>query len=243
MMDIKEIIKWFIPCFHILRNSSKMDARFVCVVCLVILNSASCANVRSEITKNVGISFNYNGSNIQNMQNGYLPAVSANNMERDGVLENTVGRTFGRPFKKMAQAMIPLAFQVGAASTWAVIAAIVGVKTLAVVLLILKLLLLAGAAKLGALFGAKGQYSVAWETPYPHAHQKEIHLHIHNGHHELHGDSALTSWNRDGAAGVQDVNTNVLMDPYAAGPQTISTPYGNYVKVEPAANNGLTNIF
>lgn len=47
----------------------------------------------------------------------------------------------------MAQALIPLAFQIGAASTWMVVAALVGVKTLIVALMILKLLLVAGAAK------------------------------------------------------------------------------------------------
>jgi hypothetical protein len=57
------------------------------------------------------------------------------------------GRTFGRPLKKMMSALIPLVFQIGAASTWAVVAALVGVKTLVIALVILKILLLAGAAK------------------------------------------------------------------------------------------------
>lgn len=49
----------------------------------------------------------------------------------------------------MMAAMIPLVFQIGAASTWAVVAALVGVKTLVVTLVILKILLIAGAAKVG----------------------------------------------------------------------------------------------
>ncbi|PZC72420.1 hypothetical protein B5X24_HaOG211233 [Helicoverpa armigera] len=95
------------------------------------------------------------------------------------------GRTFGRPLKKMMQALIPLAFQIGAASTWAVVAAIVGIKTLLVALVILKLLLMAGAAKVGALFGQKTHHGHGWEAPA----QKEIHLHIHNGAHpEIHDE-------------------------------------------------------
>lgn len=62
------------------------------------------------------------------------------------------GRTFGRPFKKMAAALIPLVFQMGAAATWAVVAALVGIKTLGVALIILKLLLVAGAAKVKSWF-------------------------------------------------------------------------------------------
>ncbi|KAF9420673.1 hypothetical protein HW555_003220 [Spodoptera exigua] len=179
------------------------------------------------------------------------------------------GRTFGRPLKKMAQALIPLAFQIGAASTWAVVAALVGVKTLLVALAILKLLLIAGAAKIGALFGAKTQgHGHGWEPP----HQKEIHLHIHNGGHpEVHDEHILpgwkqlpyqaqnvpwrynrfyyvtAGWNRDGAAtATADKNINLVINPYAAtaaaaGPQTISTPYGNYVRVDsPSALSNLS---
>ncbi|CAG4963682.1 unnamed protein product [Colias eurytheme] len=107
--------------------------------------------------------------------------------------DTSVGRTFGRPFKKMIQAFIPLAFQMGAASTWAVVAALVGVKTLAVTLFILKLLLIAGAAKIGALFASKSHHSSGWESP----HQKEIHLHIHNGQH---GEEQIpiSPWSREG---------------------------------------------
>lgn len=47
----------------------------------------------------------------------------------------------------MVGALMPLIFQIGAASTWAVVAALVGIKTLAVTLVILKILLIAGAAK------------------------------------------------------------------------------------------------
>ncbi|CAB3241584.1 unnamed protein product [Arctia plantaginis] len=148
-------------------------------------------------------------------------------------------RTFGRPLKKMAQALIPLAFQIGAASTWMIVAAIVGFKTLLVSLMILKLLLLAGAAKVGAFFGQKTHgHEHGWEPP----HQKEIHLHIHGQHgpHEEH----ISSWNRDGAINslTDTKSVNLVLNPYAAGPQTISTPYGNYIRVDSRNHNqGLTN--
>ncbi|XP_045457495.1 uncharacterized protein LOC123667698 [Melitaea cinxia] len=140
-------------------------------------------------------------------------------------------RTFGRPFKKMMQALIPLVFQLGAAATWATVAALVGIKTLAVTLIILKLLLVAGAAKIGALFASKTQHHNQEWTP----HQKEIHLHIHNGGNGYHGDEhrVISPWSRDGQTQAADTKqVNVIVDPYA-GPQTISTPYGHYMKIEP----------
>ncbi|CAK1548877.1 unnamed protein product [Leptosia nina] len=142
--------------------------------------------------------------------------------------DTSIGRTFGRPFKRMIQAFIPLAFQMGAASTWAVVAALVGVKTLALTLLILKLLLIAGAAKIGALFGAAKGHHSGWEPP----HQKEIHLHIHNGHHaEEH--VPISAWSRDGQSSADTKHVNVVYETYG-GPQTISTPYGHYMKIDPA---------
>ncbi|KPJ10865.1 UBX domain-containing protein 4 [Papilio machaon] len=147
---------------------------------------------------------------------------------------NIIWRTFGRPFKKMAAALIPLVFQMGAAATWAVVAALVGIKTLGVTLIILKLLLIAGAVKIGALFGQKGHHSSGWEPP-PHTPQKEIHLHIHNGQHGHSGPDEhipFSSWSRDGTQSSSDTKPmNVVYEPYVAGPQTISTPYGNYVKI------------
>ncbi|CAH2056266.1 unnamed protein product, partial [Iphiclides podalirius] len=151
------------------------------------------------------------------------------------------GKTFGRPFKKMAAALIPLVFQMGAAATWAVVAALVGIKTLGVTLLILKLLLVAGAVKIGALFGSKGhQNSSGWEPP--HSPQKEIHLHIHNGHN---GHSApdehipFSSWSREGVpTSPESKHVNVVYEPYVPGPQTISTPYGNYVKIDSSGISG-----
>ncbi|XP_041988120.1 uncharacterized protein LOC121739666 [Aricia agestis] len=140
----------------------------------------------------------------------------------------SVGRTFGPRFKKMLQALVPLAFNLGMASTWAVVAALVGIKTLGVTLLILKLLLLAGAAKVGAFFASKVHPAPAkWEP------QKEIHLHIHNGHHdEEHIPIApVGAWSREGQVG-DTKHIDAPFSPYP-GPQTISTPYGNYVRVEP----------
>ncbi|RVE53650.1 hypothetical protein evm_001791 [Chilo suppressalis] len=142
--------------------------------------------------------------------------------------EVSVGRTFGRPFKKMMSAMLPLIFQIGAASTWAVVAALVGVKTLLVTMVILKLLLVAGAAKAGALFASKGNHQPqGWEQPL----QKEIHLHIHNNgatQSTTHEDHVSPSWSR---TSLPDKDISMVINPYAGGPQTISTPFGNYVKI------------
>ncbi|CAG4949807.1 unnamed protein product [Parnassius apollo] len=138
----------------------------------------------------------------------------------------------------MAQALIPLVFQMGAAATWAVVAALVGIKTLGVTLIILKLLLVAGALKIGALFGHKGHHSTGWEPSHPP--QKEIHLHIHNGHHghsEPEEHVPFSSWSRDGVrSNLEMKNVNVAYEPYVAGPQTINTPYGNYVKIDSRPN-------
>ncbi|KAG6444355.1 uncharacterized protein LOC115439724 [Manduca sexta] len=236
MMDLKEIIKWFIPCFHILLRLIRHSRLIFISILLLNIAATHSALVKSEQneTKNIDLSVIYKVKN----QSDYVTDV----FQKESTNERSLGRTFGRPFKKLAAALIPLAFQIGAASTWAVIAALVGVKTLVITLIILKLLLVAGAAKIGALFGQKGHYSGGWEAPHPH--QKEIHLHIHNGHHETHDEPSLSSWSRDGALDGVDSNINVMLEPYAAGPQTISTPYGNYVKVEPSTGqNSPTTAF
>ncbi|CAG9794162.1 unnamed protein product [Diatraea saccharalis] len=134
--------------------------------------------------------------------------------------------------KKMMGALMPLIFQIGAASTWAVVAALVGVKTLFVTLVILKLLLVAGAAKAGALFASKGHHQPhGWEQQ---PLQKEIHLHIHNsGHQTAHEEHITPSWNRNEAQPEKDIS--MVINPYvgySSGPQTISTPFGNYVKID-----------
>ncbi|GBP29822.1 hypothetical protein EVAR_94662_1 [Eumeta japonica] len=264
-------------------------------------------------------------------------------------------RTFGRPLKKLAAALIPLSFQIGAASTWAVVAALVGLKTLGVAILILKLLLIAGAAKnrdddqdrgqkcecdrfatsrlrhcsssvfwllwygvangteVDIMIGsAVGRYKRSKNSPYvctgraagevvvvTHGHsqsqkgrqcvaglldrtgylmekdtmerhgggwrgvrkppdlsltgwnnvgslfskfghqhheappQKEVHLHIHNSPHgvqEPYGD-----WSRDGAVVPVDGVTSQIQNPYNAGPATINTPYGSYLRIGPPA--------
>ncbi|XP_063898308.1 uncharacterized protein LOC110381583 [Helicoverpa armigera] len=245
-MDLKEIIKWFIPCFHILLlKKVKMFGRLTYIVLFLLFiwrpGCGANANLVSDSidTKNVVSSYldsKYNQSDVYDVK-----------MDRnDGrSLDLSTGRTFGRPLKKMMQALIPLAFQIGAASTWAVVAAIVGIKTLLVALVILKLLLMAGAAKVGALFGQKTHHGHGWEAPA----QKEIHLHIHNGAHpEIHDEhGAISAWNRDstGTAAASDKNINLVINPYAAvaGPQTISTPYGNYVRVDsPSALSSLSSL-
>ncbi|XP_048478089.1 uncharacterized protein LOC105397749 [Plutella xylostella] len=254
MMDLKEIIKWFFPGFsELLRNLGKMDWRvtFVCLFLLFNLcyaaekeNSVSEPN-RTFLVGAKSFSFNLNSSdvvdNATNSQN-----VSKNNHQRS-LEEIETGRTFGRPFKKMIAGLLPVIFSMGAASTWAMVATLVGIKTFFVTLLILKILLVAGAAKLGAVFGAKHNYH-----PQPHHHQewaphpqKEIHLHIHNGHHDSHGHPEIhegypsSPWAREGVsssvpASLETKSVNLALDQaYSAGPQTISTPYGNYVKLEP----------
>ncbi|XP_035455537.2 uncharacterized protein LOC118279833 isoform X2 [Spodoptera frugiperda] len=193
MMDLKEIIKWFIPCFHILLMKKVKMCRFIfiCLFLLFILRPSYASDASKLVsggddTKNA---FNYYNLDNKLNQSDYFD-VKMESGERSH--DTSVGRTFGRPLKKMVQALIPLAFQIGAASTWAVVAALVGVKTLLVALAILKLLLIAGAAKIGALFGQKAHgHSQGWEPP----HQKEIHLHIHNGgHSEVHDEHVLPSW-------------------------------------------------
>lgn len=246
-MDLKEIIKWFIPCFHILLlKKVKMCGRltFICLFLLFILRPSYATGVNKLVSgdNNTKNAFNYNNLDNKLNQSDYFDMKMES---EEKTYDTSVGRTFGRPLKKMMQALIPLAFQIGAASTWAVVAALVGVKTLLVALAILKLLLIAGAAKIGALFGQKAHgHSQGWEPP----HQKEIHLHIHNGGHPEVHDEHISGWNRDGAAtATADKNINLVINPYAAaaaaGPQTISTPYGNYVRVDsPSALSSLSSL-
>ncbi|XP_047541331.1 uncharacterized protein LOC125074147 [Vanessa atalanta] len=234
-MDLKEIIKWFIPCFHVLLYYRIYKINFRLIICLFLLlpcPSFAGKVYRSDVvfnsynvnnnTKNIGLFNEY-----QDQDHDRINAPRTYKSYED----TSVGRTFGRPFKKMIQALIPLAFQLGAAATWATVAALVGVKTLAVTLIILKLLLVAGAAKIGALFASKGHdHHQAW-TPQ----QKEIHLHIHNG--GLHGDEhsvPISPWSREGQSQADTKQVNVIYEPYP-GPQTISTPYGHYMKIEPGA--------
>ncbi|XP_048002123.1 uncharacterized protein LOC125238743 isoform X2 [Leguminivora glycinivorella] len=148
-MDLREIIKWFIPCFHILL---KLDARMILIWLIMfchLCSGISASEIESNLnnTKNVSYdSFKFNQSEVYNKS--LVPEELSNE-------ETSVGRTFGRPMKKMMQALIPLAMAIGSAGTWAVVAALIGAKTLVVTLFILKLLLMAGAAKFGGLLGAK----------------------------------------------------------------------------------------
>ncbi|XP_038217668.1 uncharacterized protein LOC119836424 [Zerene cesonia] len=233
-MDIKDIIKWFIPCFHVLllAGSRKMTLWLTFLASFLLFCPSYAAKLNGA--SDVGLSNSYLNAKVFNISENKYNLTRINygsgaieDHDRSNVQETSVGRTFGRPFKKMIQAFIPLAFQMGAASTWAVVAALVGVKTLAVTLFILKLLLIAGAAKIGALFASKTHHSSGWEAP----HQKEIHLHIHNGHH-AEEQIPISPWSREGQ-GADTKNVNVVYEPYG-GPQTISTPYGHYMKIEPA---------
>ncbi|XP_050359083.1 uncharacterized protein LOC126779209 [Nymphalis io] len=237
-MDLKEIIKWFIPCFHVLLyyRIYKMDFRLtICLFLLFPCPSFAGKVYHSDVV--LGSDNINNNTKYLGLFNEYQDQSGHDRINAPRTYkyfeDNSVGRTFGRPFKKMIQAMIPLAFQLGAAATWATVAAIVGVKTLAVTLIILKLLLIAGAAKIGALFGSKGHDHHQGWTPQ----QKEIHLHIHNN--GLHGDEhsfPISPWSKAGSdPGEADTkNVNVIYDSYP-GPQTIRTPYGHYVKIEPGA--------
>ncbi|KAL0859019.1 hypothetical protein ABMA27_010873 [Loxostege sticticalis] len=132
----------------------------------------------------------------------------------------------------MMAGMLPIIFQIGAASTWALVAALVGFKTLLVTLAILKILLLAGAAKFGALFAGKVHHQPQQWQPQPwQPHQKEIHLHIHNGHLPVGHEEHAQTWSRNEVEPASPKNPySVVLENY--GPQTISTPYGNYVKID-----------
>ncbi|XP_052754220.1 uncharacterized protein LOC113511512 [Galleria mellonella] len=234
-MDLKEIIKWFIPCFHILLYlNKKMNTRLTMVfLCLFFnlfpvhgakVNSVVQLDLSSNSINDTKKLVNFDDVSKFNQSEG-IEKRDAKNLGFSSD-DTSVGRTFGRPLKKMMGALLPVLFQIGAASTWAVVAAMVGVKTLLVTLAILKLLLMAGAAKLGALYASKDHQShQGWEP-----HQKEIHLHIHNGH--VSTDEHISSWNRDSLPLGVNKNINVAVDPYSAGPQTINTPYGSYIKID-----------
>ncbi|XP_063544345.1 uncharacterized protein LOC134752606 [Cydia strobilella] len=291
-MDLREIIKWFIPCFHILL---KLDARMTLIWLLLFCNL--CPGISaSELDESSDLN---NAKNLVSYENNFKfnqSEVYGNKLLVSEELSNedtSVGRTFGRPMKKMMQAMIPLAMAIGSAGTWAVVAALIGAKTLVVTLFILKLLLMAGAAKVnttlyyraakavelvdagfknrqtynynngpqapydpyqrpmvpkpvvptlfGGLLGAKLHHQPAPHYAPPPS--KEIHLHIHNGQHGHHEHEEevipnISSWSRDGpVSSPASISSKVSAEAYnpylyLAGPQTIRTPYGNYVKVD-----------
>ncbi|KAL4706257.1 hypothetical protein ACJJTC_017424 [Scirpophaga incertulas] len=240
-MDLREIIRWFIPCFHILLNIfNKMDTRLTLVCLFLFFNSCPTYGAKVNSAEGVGLSKLYShAKNIDKVNEQAFVKLNQSDVSGKGVemddakvLKNfPLGRTFGRPFKKMIAGLMPLIFQVGAASTWAVVAAIVGVKTLVITLLILKLLLVVGAAKVGALFSSKHhQPDHGWQQPH-----KEIHLHIHNGHGAA-AHEEIAPWSRTEPSNSRNdavPETNYMVfNPYLEGPQTIRTPYGNYMKVE-----------
>lgn len=59
-MDLKEIIKWFIPCFHILQK--KMDLKVI-VVCLFLFFNL-CSRAEASVSVN-------NLENTKNLDNNY----------------------------------------------------------------------------------------------------------------------------------------------------------------------------
>ncbi|XP_063370740.1 uncharacterized protein LOC134659065 [Cydia amplana] len=277
-MDLREIIKWFIPCFHILL---KLDARMTLIWLLLFCNL--CPGISaSELDESSHLN---NAKNVVSYENNFkfnqsevygdkllvsVEAINDTSVVRIHRYEHPVacqlrhvevqalpararprphlyivsGRTFGRPMKKMMQALIPLAMAIGSAGTWAVVAALIGAKTLVVTLFILKLLLMAGAAKFGGLLGAKLHHQPAPHYAPPPS--KEIHLHIHNGQHGHHEHEEevipnilfVASWSRDSpVSSPASISSKVSAEAYnpylyLAGPQTIRTPYGNYVKVD-----------
>ncbi|XP_028156711.1 uncharacterized protein LOC114350204 [Ostrinia furnacalis] len=240
-MDIKEIIKWFIPCFHILLALFvKMDSKLTFVYLFLFINL--CPTFGARVNAGVDLSDSLNLNATKNV--GFTESYNLNQSEvieeklheTKSIEDAAVGRTFGRPFKKMMAGLLPIIFQIGAASTWAVIATLVGVKTLFVTLVILKLLLVAGAAKAGALFASKGHHQGQGWQP----HQKEIHLHIHNGqygpHPTGHEEHAQT-WSRNEIVDPNGAKNpyNIVLEPY--GPQTLSTPYG---KTTQDSNNPIS---
>lgn len=238
-MDLREIIKWFIPCFHILL---KLDARMTLIWLLLFCNLCPSISA-SELDESSNLN---NAKNVVSYENNFKFSQSEVYGNKSLVSEETsnedtsVGRTFGRPMKKMMQALIPLAMAIGSAGTWAVVAALIGAKTLVVTLFILKLLLMAGAAKFGGLLGAKLHHQPQTHYAPP---SKEIHLHIHNGQHGHHEHEEevipnISSWSRDSpVSSPASISSKVSAEAYnpylyLAGPQTIRTPYGNYVKVD-----------
>lgn len=75
-MDIKDIIKWFIPCFHLLLRFARMNVRLT-FVCLFLLFSCPSYAGKVNSEKDVGFSdkhstqlnifsdyYNYNQSNV-----------------------------------------------------------------------------------------------------------------------------------------------------------------------------------
>lgn len=92
-MDLKEIIKWFIPCFHILLiKKVKMLGRltYICLFLLFILRPSYGANVNSLVsedidTKNV---INYNLDNKIN-QSDYFDVKMERNEGRS--IDTSVG--------------------------------------------------------------------------------------------------------------------------------------------------------
>ncbi|XP_073965034.1 uncharacterized protein [Choristoneura fumiferana] len=232
-MDLREIIKWFIPCFHILL---KLDARMTLLFLLLFCNLSPSIVSGSELENSLNNTKNISDYEFNSKFNQSEVYDGSKLLDVDSKSEDTsVGRTFGRPMKKMMQALIPLAVAIGSAGTWAVVAALIGAKTLVVALFILKLLLVAGAAKFGGLIASKSHHA----APAPPG--KEIHLHIHNGQHGHYEHEEvipnISSWSREGVplSTVETMTAAHAINPYQyLAPATIRTPYGNYVKIEPS---------
>lgn len=102
-MDLKEIIKWFIPCFHILLHKVKM-CKFMYISCLflILFVRPSCGanfyNSSDENTKNV-VNYKYldpfSPSDNRGLSNNKLK-----NEEKSLEIDTSVGKRFLKiPFK------------------------------------------------------------------------------------------------------------------------------------------------
>lgn len=312
-MDLREIIKWFIPCCLLfLFKFNRFKSVFVCIF-LLHFHKVCSLDVDNNNDYNNSLMLNYNngfelsGSDFdiemdrdkvemispslvenvidvcadkvgvlvkglsdwnRNRTSDSVDWVQFWNSKSDdeksmfhdklfGVTESESSRTFGRPLKKLSMALIPLAFQLGAASTWMMVTALLAAKSVAIGLLLLMLKIAGGAAKVSTLLGSKHEHpqAPAWYGP-P---QKEVHLHIHNGGHDSHEgptshDLPYGPWSRHsevytnpgyGSAGLTSaaaLNPALAysINPYGApdpslnsGPATINTPYGSYLRIGP----------
>lgn len=98
MMDLKEIIKWFIPCFHLLLNdrSFKMDVPLT-VFCLLLLFAypSSAAKLYSDNeVSSVDSNLSNFTKNIDEINNGGLKTEqNANEIveKSDGLLDFSIG--------------------------------------------------------------------------------------------------------------------------------------------------------
>lgn len=71
MMDLKDIIKWFVPCFHLLlmKKVRKIDVKLTLVCCLFLffISGAACDAEVSDSVEKTFLNENFNlSSTVQN---------------------------------------------------------------------------------------------------------------------------------------------------------------------------------